>query len=249
MEEEVRRIREIIIVFLHVYRRMRLCVGVVAGKARKEGSKFITTAQSNVLNEKELSEEEKQNILRYIRPLPQYGTLYKEWEEQVMDMENIILRELGFTLYWIPGSHPHVFLLYFIKVLDIQEKRVAQVAWNHCNDSCRLDLCVRYPPEMTACAAIHLACFDNDDETSISLPLSPRPWWHAFVGSDQDEDLSIICNAILALGLGLGGGGGDDDDDDCVEGYMVDATKKYVVSLVDGGSFCDPGSFIWNAMD
>jgi hypothetical protein len=257
VEEEARRIREIILVFLHVYRRMRLGVDahVDLGMRSEEGDSkslqlpiIISTAHSDILKEKKLTRDEKLNVLRYIRPLPQYGTLYQEWQETIMEMENIILREMGFTLYWIPGTHPHVFLLYFMKVLEIpvDVKRVAQRAWNYCNDSCRIDLCVRYLPEMTACAAIHLACFqdehgddgDNDECTSnISLPLSPTPWWHAFVGSGRDDDLSIICNALLALG-----------DDGCINGYM-DATNRYVVSMVEGGSICDPGSFSWNAMD
>jgi hypothetical protein len=238
VEEDVRRIREIILVFIHVYRRMRLGLGSASTGTNDmevipKTPESLSIAQAGILKENHLSEEERQNILRYVRPLPQYGMLYKEWEEQVMDMENIILRELGFVLYWIPDSHPHTFLLYFIKVLGVEEKCVAQFAWNYCNDSCRLDICVRYSPELVACAAIHLACIDSD----ISLPLTPKPWWSAFLGQEKGEDLSSICNAILALG-----------DNDCVEGY-ADASTKYLISLVDGGSFCDPGSFIWNAMD
>ena len=241
VEEEPRRIREIILVVLHVYRRMRLCIGVEAGKEKNRSQslcKFISTAHAEILNEQVLSLEEKSNILRYVRPLPQYGILYKEWEAQIMEMENIILRELGFTLYWIPDSHPHVFLLYFMKVLEVEKKDVAQRAWNYCNDSCRMDLCVRYLPEMIACSAIHLACFQNGDEKgNILLPLTPRPWWHAFIGPEKDDDLSVISNAIMSLG-----------DSACMEGY-IDATHNYVISLIENGSFCDPGSYSWNAMD
>jgi hypothetical protein len=165
VEEQLRKIREIILVFIHVYRRMRLALGSVCSSVDTTQTKTIKLASktaisislSNLLDEKHLSDDEKKNILRCIRPLPQYGIMYKEWEEQIMEMENIILRELGFVLYWIPNSHPHTFLLYFMKILNIEEKNVAQYAWNCCNDSCRLDLCIRYPPEMTACAAISTA--------------------------------------------------------------------------------------------
>uniref|UniRef100_A0A7S3V5W6 Cyclin-like domain-containing protein n=1 Tax=Chaetoceros debilis TaxID=122233 RepID=A0A7S3V5W6_9STRA len=242
-EEEVRRIREIILVFVHVYRRMRLGAGsddvrssINSDKQKSSGIKlkFISIKRSPLLEEKPISLEEKQNILRYIRPLPQMGQLYREWEETIMEMENVILRELGFMLHWITESHPHVFLLYFIKVLNVKNhKVVGQIAWNYCNDSCRIDLCVRYSSELIACAAIYLACIEQD----ISLPMVPRPWWHAFVGGNNDDELSTICNAMLALG-----------DYDCVEGYKW-ATEGYVVSLVEDGSFCDPGSYIWNAFD
>lgn len=93
-----------------------------------------------------------------------------------------------------------------------------------------------------ACAAIYLASIDQ----GIVLPLTPRPWWHVFIGPNYDQDLSIVCNSLLAL-----------NDDDCIDGYQ-DAMKKYVVSLVEedentcgngGGSFNDPGSYIWNAID
>ncbi len=248
-EEEIRKIREIILVFVHVYRRMRLGVGsdedIIIDNHDNNPSdndnsvtlKHITVARCSILKDKKLTLEEKKNSLRYIRPLSQNGMQYREWEDAVMEMENVILRELGFTLHWITDSHPHVFLLYFLKVLnvnvngdDAKRKRIGQNAWNYCNDSCRLDICVRYSPELTACAAIHLALI----EEGMIIQPKPKPWWHAFIGEKCDEDLSTVCNAILALG-----------DRDCVEGYVA-ASKEYVVSLLDDGSFCDPGSYIWN---
>ena len=230
VEEDVRRISDIILVFIQVYRRMRLEYGK-QGESNK--SEYIVTAKSDILQNKKLSEEEKENLLRYTHPLPRYGILYKEWEEQIMEMENIILRELGFMLYWIPDSHPHTFILYFIKVLEIEGKDVAQRSWNYCNDSYRLDFCVRFSPEIIACAAIHLGCID----CNVSLPLSPMPWWHAFLGSKEDENLSTVCNGLMAL-----------KNNDCIKGYS-DALTTYVVSRVEGGSFVDPGSYSWNAMD
>ncbi len=67
--------------------------------------------------------------------------------------------------------------------------------------------------------------------------MKPQPWWHVFIGPHCDEHLSDVCNALSAL-----------QDENCIVGYE-DAMKKYVVSLIDGGSFNDPGSYIWNFTD
>lgn len=194
VEEEVRRVSEVILVFVHVYRRMRFAMGCdlsdetyIGVKSNSDDSKEFQTAYCPLLessitskDKQILSQEERQNILRYIYPLPRNGPIYKEWEEELMNMENVILRELGFSLYWIPDSHPHVFLLYFMKVLDLvnndvvsnnvidgdhhnnqqesemdDKKIMSQIAWNYCNDSCRLDLCVRYEAELIV-SDVHL---------------------------------------------------------------------------------------------
>lgn len=267
VEEDQKRMQDIILIFLHVLRRMRLAV-LLQNVVENDGSTVTSSKQSCSIQTdvspllhshnaaSSLTLEEKQNILRYTRPLPQYSQLYKEWEYEMREMENVILRELGFTLYWIPDSHPHLFLLYFCNVLGLQKKEdhheeekhdpmtndpqkytVHQLAWNYCNDSYRIELCTRFEPEMIACAAIHLACVDEKVIEKISLGMQPKPWWESFVGSDRGQAMATICNALLAL-----------KDEHCIEGYS-DARKKYVVSLVKDGSFCDPGGYIWNMLD
>lgn len=185
IEEEIKRVSEVILVFVHVYRRMRLAIDYSdddgngndnendSDDSINQMKKLFQTASCSLLQSKKLTQEERKNILRYVKPLPRTGPVYREWEEELLRTENVILRELGFSLYWIPESHPHVFLLYFMKVLELVDegkdndkdndevktghdikvdegngKGIAQVAWNYCNDSCRLDFCVRYEPEL-----------------------------------------------------------------------------------------------------
>jgi len=66
--------------------------------------------------------------------------------------------------------------------------------------------------------------------------MTPRPWWDVFVGPERGDDLIAVCNAILALG-------GDDS------AWRMRAMRGFVPSLVDGGSFNDPGSYVWDALE
>jgi hypothetical protein len=69
--------------------------------------------------------EQKEQILAKT-PLPmKLGPVYKEWHDQVSQMEAAVLRQLGFTLYWIPDSHPHKFILYFCRVLELTNDKVS----------------------------------------------------------------------------------------------------------------------------
>ena len=280
VEEDLRRMSQIIAVFVHLYRRRRLAVGDggsavsrSAGGGNSNDNNNTHTPSISSSSSSGLTEGQKSNILRYNRPMPQTGPVYQTWSRALLDTETLILRHLGFTLYWIPDHHPHKFILYFLRVLKLDQGAdgsangangengggkesgsVAQRSWNYCNDASLLDLSVRHEPEIVACAAILLATSSTGrsrsagtQPTSISLPpMKPRPWWEVFVGPGREDDLMAVCNALLALAAAPGSD--EDGENDRWEEQKRRAMRHYVPSLVVGGSFNDPGSYIWKAL-
>uniref|UniRef100_A0A7S4AKQ4 Cyclin-like domain-containing protein n=2 Tax=Pseudo-nitzschia australis TaxID=44445 RepID=A0A7S4AKQ4_9STRA len=198
-------------------------------------------------------------VTRLPQQLSKFGPVYKEWHEQITKMESILLRQLGFTFHWISDSHPHKFILNFCQALGLNDKKFTQRAWNYCNDSCRLDLSVRYLPEIIASSAILLAARDFN----TMLPVEPRTWWEVFIGNEvnKGQELVDVANAILGtcnLHLGMGKGReesnkGEDEDD--IKKLYVDwlaASEGFLRSLVNTSnqedvekSFNDPDSFLW----
>lgn len=91
---------------------------------------------------------------------------------------------------------------------------------------------------MKACAAIYMASRDK----GISLPMEPRPWWEVFIGPGKEKDLSLVCNAILALKSEV-------KKDDPFSMVSMKAMTLFIPSLKEEGSFNDPGSFLWFLAD
>ena len=146
IEEEPHSLKTLINVFCLLYRKRTILV-----KAENETEVEIVT--SHPLNKcfdnaKSLPLEAKRTLLKSIALPNALGPVYKEWHQQISQMERVILTQLGFMLYWIPDSHPHKFILYFCRVLETADPKFAQRAWNYCNDSCRLDLCTRFESEV-----------------------------------------------------------------------------------------------------
>jgi hypothetical protein len=175
VEEECRPVRSIIATFAHLYRRRRLRYG--DDDALDNSSHGDDAGCCEADGASSLTRDEKENALRSVRPMPPSGPAYAEWMDAMIRAEGEILVALGFTIQWLPDSHPHRFILYLARVLEIGEggggtgekekegagegagagageggdgdtARVMQAAWNYCNDSCRLDLCVRFEPEV-----------------------------------------------------------------------------------------------------
>lgn len=229
-EEVAVPLRHVVLAFAHLYRRRRLVLlEVEEAQMVFQNLEVVddgeTTSKMQTLSEK----------LETLQKIPSMslspmGPLWKEWHTAVVQAEAKILRQLGFTLHWIPDQHPHKFLFYFLRILQVDDdKDFAQCAWNYCNDSCRVDLCVRFRSSLVACAAIHLASLDKQK----MLPgTREKPWWEVFCGPGQDRDLSCISNAIIGL-----------SDTQNIE--ILTASHGFVKSLMPKGSFNDPASFVW----
>jgi len=121
------------------------------------------------------------------------GPMYAGWKHSLVDIERIILKELGFSFYII--EHAHRFILFYVKLLD-GDGDMAQEAWAYCNDSLRTDAQLRVKSEVIACAAISLAAM----KLGKHLPTQSRDgvdWFNAF-GVDGKE-LEAAAAEILAL--------------------------------------------------
>ena len=121
MEEEPQRLHNILLVFVHLYRKRRQ----FHPSNSSSNDEQLLSCISQSTNASKQTDAEKEHALRnHMKPFSPISRPFKEWKEALIHTENIILRQLGFTLHWIPDSHPHKFLLYFIRVLEIDHPKV-----------------------------------------------------------------------------------------------------------------------------
>lgn len=107
----------------------------------------------------------------------------------VIEIEKIILKELGFELYRII-DHPHKLMQHYLKLVKASNE-VARKAWNYLNDSYRTSLCVHYPPSTLAAGCIYLSL------RTSAAPMPNKPWWVLMESSiSQIHD---ICAEVLNL--------------------------------------------------
>lgn len=102
-----------------------------------------------------------------------YNDWYYEKKSIIIQYEQKILHNLGFNVFI---EHPHKYLFSYLLILDaIDLKEFKQLSWNILCDSYRLDLSLRFKPEVIATAAIYMAA----KITRTPLPENPA-WWELF---------------------------------------------------------------------
>jgi hypothetical protein len=130
VEEEAHTLKAIIHVYCHLYRKRLLLIVDGDNDDDPCGNNNKLSDHPSVASlsaARQWTTSEKDSYLQQL-PLPmKFGPVYKEWHKQISDMEAILLRQLGFTLYWIPDSHPHKFILYFCRVLELTDVKVGLV--------------------------------------------------------------------------------------------------------------------------
>ena len=104
----------------------------------------------DILTKYTTQEKESKILSKLSQTIPsKYGPVYQEWCKTLLKIEQVVLQSMGYTFYYISDTCiPHKFILYFLRVLEVQDGEFAQTCWNYCNDSCRLDLCLRYSSEL-----------------------------------------------------------------------------------------------------
>ena len=241
--------RQVIVVFHHLYRRRRLLlidqVDRFVNYNINHKDVICITKQASTL-----SLAEKQQLLQSegALPLSATGPLWKEWFDALVQAEGLILRSLGFLLYWIPSEHAHRFVPGFCEALGLVDNdngQMMQQNWNDCNDAYRLDACVRYSAEVICAAAMFLVLTSTTTTATVtSAKLPPdSSWWVPLIGTGQEQAL-VDCTYLLAS---CGSRRRKPNDTTATAVPVVDpdvASVAFLKPLVTE-SFNGPNSFVW----
>jgi len=125
-------------------------------------------------------------------PADEFDTLKKS----VLKCEQTILNRIGFDL---TVEHPHGTLLKNVKLIsmhhnDVENRDLAQIAWNIINDSLKSTLCLQFRPHLIANAALYLASL------FLKTPLVPdtNNSWCPLFGVSFKE-IELIATLLLEL--------------------------------------------------
>lgn len=151
VEEDAKNLKQIIEVYTNIYARRLMLADVSLDdegendesndddeKVKNNKTSSSTKQQELVLSSTHLcclsesiskwaTAKQRQRICadRLPQQLNKFGPMYKEWHAQITKMESILLRQLGFTFYWISDSHPHKFILNFCQALELDDNQVS----------------------------------------------------------------------------------------------------------------------------
>ncbi|KAH3767409.1 cyclin family protein [Pelomyxa schiedti] len=78
---------------------------------------------------------------------------FVEERDKILSTEQLLLQRLAFDL---TVDHPYKTLMKYVKKIN-GNRQLAQVAWNFINDSLRTTLCLQFPSQHIATAALYLA--------------------------------------------------------------------------------------------
>ena len=107
LEEIPMTARQVIVVYTHVHRRRYLQVECDIETSVRLLKHPGVAAASQV---ESLPKPHKLKLLEKVPSLSPVGPVYKEWHESLIKMEQVLLRKLGFVLYWIPENVAHRYL-------------------------------------------------------------------------------------------------------------------------------------------
>ena len=243
-------IQHLIVALAHVYRKRRLVIITTDTRSESQndtGNSKLEEASATLLLHKQLqshsllqaqqqgedaavewtwTKDQRLAYWKQVQGLSPLGPVYKEWYTAITEAEHSLLRQLGFTLHWIPHAHPHKYLQGFVHSVlgndsshyDKCIQTIHQRAWNYCNDSFLLDVCVRYPPSITAAASVYLAFLsvstrqnnhkklvEDEDATKLAITwreffLANRSWERTWCGTmTAQHDVTVVAKALVCL--------------------------------------------------
>ena len=133
-------------------------------------------------------------LLRLLLDHPQQH--YWQMKERVVDIEQLVLRVLGFDL---SSFHHYRLLLNYSRSLRCSED-IVSLAWVFINDCLTTPSLLRKPPQALVCAAIYLGhkCVMGPHVPVLGEPRGETVrWWEIF--DARIEDIYEVCDALLGL--------------------------------------------------